>query len=260
MKISGLSFVKNGIKLYYPVIESIKSILPIWDEFIVAVGKSEDNTRDKIASIGNPKIKIIDAVWDLNKYPGGMENAHQTNIAKNAYSGDWLFYLQADEVVHEKYLPIIKKRCEDLLDDKEVDGLLFNYRHFWGDYEHCHISHCRYPKEIRIIRNDPAIHSWESAQSFRRIPNFDGLNYRQHKNTYKFKVAPVDAYIYHYGGVRPPQLMVNKKKALDTVHKGSEKVRQMYKDYPSEFDYGPLNKLAYFKGIHPKVIKDWIKK
>ncbi len=258
MKISGFSFVKNGIKLYYPITEAIKSILPICDEFVVAVGKSDDNTREKIVAINDPKIKIIDTEWDLEKYPRGMENAHQTDIAKNACSGDWLFYLQADEVVHEKYLPIIKQRCQDLLDDKEVEGLLFKYRHFWGDYEHYHISHRWYPNEIRIIRNNKDIHSWESAQSFRRIPNFDGINYRQKEGTHKLNVATVDAYIFHYGWVRPPHLMINKKKALDTVHKGNKKVEEMYKNTPSEFDYGPLNKLAVFTETHPKVMTEMI--
>jgi len=262
MLISGFSMVRNGIKLYYPVVEMIKSILPIVDEFVIAVGKSDldDNTREKIEEISDPKIKIIDTVWDVTKYPRGMENAHQTDIAKSHCSGDWLFYLQADEVVHEKYLPVIKSRCEQLLDHKEVEGLLFHYRHFWGDYNHYHISHGWYPNEIRIIRNDPEIHSWESAQSFRKIPNFNGINYRQQENTFKLNVARVNAYIYHYGWVRPPHLMVNKKKALDTIHKGKQKVEEIYKSESDIFDYGPLHILGKFSSSHPKVMEQMIKK
>ena len=260
MKISGFSMVKNGIKLYYPVVEMIKSILPMVDEFVIAIGKGDedDDTRERFTAINDPKIKIIDSVWDLKKYPRGMENAHQTDIAKSHCSGDWLFYLQADEVIHEKYLPVIRKRCEEFLKNEEVEGLLFNYKHFWGDYNHYHKGHGWYPHEIRIIRNRPDIHSWESAQSFRRIPDFDGIHYRQKENTFKLKVAKVDAYVYHYGWVRPPNLMVNKKKALDTVHKGSKKVEEMYAKVPKEFDYGPLNKLAKFKDTHPEVMKEMI--
>jgi hypothetical protein len=260
MKISGFSMVRNGIKLYYPVVEMIKSILPIVDEFVIAIGKGDDDTRERVASIGDPKIKIIDTEWDLEKYPRGMENAHQTDIAKNACSGDWLFYLQADEVIHEKYLDNIKAACEKYLDDKEVEGLLFKYRHFWGDYDHYHAGHGWYPHEIRIVRNDPEIHSWESAQSFRRIPDFDGINYRQQEGTHKLKVALIDAYVYHYGWVRPPNLMVNKKKALDTVHKGEKRVAEMYKDKSDEFDYGPLNRLSVFKETHPAVMSEMISK
>lgn len=262
MKISGFSMVKNATKLYYPLKQAIESILPLVDEYVVALGDCDagDFTREEIESIGSDKIKIIDTKWDLKKYPRGMENAHQTDIAKEHCTGDWLFYLQADEVIHEKYLPVIKRRCEELLDDKEVEGLLLKYKHFWGDYDHYHISHGWYPHEIRIVRNDKDIHSWESAQSFRRIPEFDGVNYRQYEGTYKLKVALVDAYVYHYGWVRPPQYMQSKKQALDTIHKGKEKVEEIYKNAPKEFDFGPLNYLGTFKETHPAVMKDWILK
>ncbi len=262
MLISGFSMVKNATKLYYPMKQVIESILPVVDEFVIALGDcaEDDTTRKEIESINSDKIKIIDTVWDLTKYPKGMENAHQTDIAKEACSGEWLFYLQADEAVHEKYLENIVKACKKYKDNKEVEGFLFKYKHFWGDYDHYHISHKWYPKEIRIVRNDKEIHSWESAQSFRRIPNFDGLNYRQQEGTYKLKVVEIDAYIYHYGWVRPPHYMQTKKQALDTVHMGTKKVEEVYKNAPKEFDFGPLNKLAIFTETHPKVMEDWIKK
>jgi len=260
MTISGFTIAKNTAKLYYPIKQSIMSILPIVDEFVIALGDcdNDDHTREEIESIGSDKIKIIDTVWDIEKYPDGTENAHQTDIAKNTCSGDWLFYLQADEVVHEKFLPTIKKKCEEMLHKKEIEGLLLKYRHFWGDYNHYHIAHGWYPYEIRIIRNNTAIHSWESAQSFRRIPDFDNINYRQQKGTYKLDVALVDAYIFHYGWVRPPEYMRKKAYALDTIHKGQKKAEELYKEKPSEFDYGPLNLLPNFKETHPKVMQEWI--
>lgn len=254
---------RNASKLYYPMAQAIASILPLVDEFVVALGASDpdDNTRQQILALNSPKIKIIDTVWDLEKYPRGMENAHQTDIAKSHCTGDWLFYLQADEVVHEKYLPLIKKRCQQLLNDPEVEGLLFAYKHFWGDYYHYHNSHSWYKHEIRIIRNKPDIHSWVSAQSFRRIPNFDGLNYRIKEGTYKLKVATVEAEIYHYGWVRPVDLMVKKYKALDTIHHGAKKVddwQQQSERYA--FSYGPLGQLQKFEDTHPTVMKKWIDK
>jgi len=257
MKISGFSMVKNADKLYYPIKEAIESILPICDEFVLALGDNDedDNTRVLVESINSPKLKIIHTVWDLKKYPNGMENAHQTDIAKNECSGDWVFYVQADEVVHEQDLPAIKARCEEFKDDPEVEGLLFKYNHFWGDYSHYHTIHGWYKNEIRIVKNDPDIHSWESAQSFRRIPNFDGINYRVQEGTHKLKVAAVDAYIYHYGWVRPPELMQKKKKSLDTIHKGVETAEEKYKTLENEFVYGPLDRVAIFKGTHPAVMK-----
>jgi hypothetical protein len=260
MRISGFTFCKNADKLYYPIKQSILSILPIVDEFIVNIGDCDDDdkTVELIQSINSPKIKLIFSKWNLEKYPNGTENAHQTDIAKNACSGDWLFYLQADEVVHEKYLDNIVKRCEELIVNKDIEGLLFDYIHFYGDYWHYQNSHGWYKKEIRIIRNDTDIHSWESAQSFRRIPNFDGVHYRQQEGTFKLKVAKINAAIYHYGWVRPPELMQKKKIALDTIHKGGNTALDNNKNVEI-FAYAPLGTLPVFKDTHPAVMNDWIK-
>ena len=258
MKISGFSFVRNGVKLYYPVVEAVKSMLPIVDEFVITVGRGDDDdeTRQRIAAIGDPKIKIIDTVWDEKHFKGGIVNSIQTDIAMQACSGDWLFYLQADEVVHEKYLPVIEARCRELLDDESVEGLVFRYKHFWGDYDHYHAGHGWYKNEIRIVRNRPDIHSWQSAQSFRRFDYYD--NPRQEDGHHKLSVARVDAEIYHYGWVRPPHLMQNKKRALDTVHWGVKRAEKFYGTSPQEFDYGPLNLLARFEDTHPHVMQDRI--
>lgn len=264
MKISGFTMGRNAHKLYYPIRHSIESILPIVDEFIVVLGKSDEDdlTRQEVESIKSAKIRIIDTVWDIEKYPRGMEHAHQTDLAKEACTGDWLFYLQSDEVVHEKDLKTIEDRCRELLTDTTVEGLLFRYLHFWGDYDHIQDSHCWYRKEIRIVRNDPEIHSWESAQSFRRIPQFDGINYRQQEGTFKLKVARVDAEIYHYGWVRPPAVMQEKIKAFSINHKGVKKVEQQVAlhQYDAIYDYGNLSGLTRFTGSHPAVMNPWIAK
>jgi hypothetical protein len=259
MKISGFTMGKNVTKLYYPIKESILSILPICDEFIVAlgIGDEDDKTREEIESIGSNKIKIIDTVWDIDKYPQGTEMAHQTDIAKSFCTGDWLFYIQADEVVHEKYLDSIKSKCLELIGDTEVEGILFNYKHFWGDYNHYVDTHGWYKNEIRIVRNNPEIHSWRDAQSFRRIPDFDSISYRQEKNTYKLKVASVDAYIYHYGWVRPPKFMQSKIKDFIDIQAKYGSTKKPDFDF---FDYGIISKLPVFKDSHPQLMKYWLEK
>lgn len=261
MKISGFTFTRNVSKLYYPICESIQSILPIVDEFVVALGKGDedDNTRELLESIKSPKIKIIETEWDLDAFPHGMEYAHQTDIAKSHCSGDWLFYIQADEVVHEDYLPVIKARCEELLKDEEVEGLLFKYKHFLGDYDHYIKHHGWYQSEIRIIKNLPSIHSFGDAQSFKRIENFDGKSYRTSKGAFLLNVASVDAYIYHYGWVRPPEYMQSKKKAMDSAYKDKLTIESLYKNQESYFDYGPLKHLPLFAGSHPRVMEKKIK-
>ncbi len=258
MKISGFSFVRNGVKLYYPIREAIESILPICDEVIVAVGKgdADDRSREEIASIGDPKIRIIDTEWDEKYFKRGIINSIQTDITMKECTGDWLLYVQADEVIHEEDHAAIRARCEELLDDQEVEGLLFDYYHFWGDYNHYHRSHGWYPHEIRIVRNRDDIHSFESAQSFRSFDYYD--NPRQPDGTHKLKVAKVDAHIYHYGWVRPPHLMQNKRKAFDNIHKGIARSAEIHSADDQYFDYGPLNRLTTFEGTHPIVMKDRI--
>lgn len=262
MLISGFSMVRNATKLYYPVRASIESILPIVDEFIIALGKGDedDHTLEEIQKIQSDKIKIIHTEWNIEKYPGGSEYAHQTDIAKEHCKGDWLFYLQSDEVIHEKYLQAIRNKCIELLKSRAVEGMLFNYLHFWGDYSHYVVSHAWYPKEIRIIRNNPQIHSWRDAQSFRRIPGFNGTNYFQKENAFKLKVAEVNASVYHYGWVRPPELMQKKRVSFETHKQGIEKAISIFEAEPEVFNYGNLGKLKTFKETHPQVMEDFIKK
>jgi hypothetical protein len=264
MKISGFTIGKNVSKLYYPIKESIQSILPIVDEFIVVLGNNDadDTTRGDILSIGSDKIRIYDSVWDIQKYSNGSELAHQTDIAKSNCTGDWLFYLQADEVIHEKYLPVIRKRCEQLLNSNDIEGILFKYLHFWGDYNHYQTSHGWYRKEIRIIRNKQDIHSWRDAQSFRKISDFDDSKYLSKENTIKLKVADVDAYVYHYGWVRPPSLMKVRIREFKSLYLGKEEAeKQVFENVKfHDFDYGPMNRLGVFKSTHPEVMNEWIKK
>lgn len=254
--------VRNATKLYYPIKPAILSILPVVDEFIVALGNcdEDDRTEEEIKSIQSNKIKIIRTVWNLEKYPRGTVHAQQTNIAKEHCTGDWLFYVQSDEVVHEKYLPVIRKRCEELLNDEDVEGLLFDYKHFWGDYHHYVLSHAWYPKEIRIIRNRSDIYSWWTAQSFRRIPDFNGIDYRERKGTFKLNVAKVDACIFHYGFVRPPQLMQKKNKAFRTIHWGAEAAEEQFKVRPAEFDYGDMSRVQEYQESPPAVMNDFVAK
>lgn len=241
MKISGFTFVRNAIDLYYPVVESITSILPICDEFIIAAGDSTDGTTELLRSLNDPKIKIIETVWDPRRFVRGASNADQTNIALDTCSGDWAFYLQADEVVHERYLPGLVERMRTYLPDRRVEGLLLDYVHFFGDYDHYQAAHGWYRREVRIVRTGIGVGSWKSAQGFRH----DGQ---------KLHVALAGAEIFHYGWVRPPRRMTRKSFALSSVHAGVQKAQEAYPDLDAEFDYGRLWGRARFTGTHPGVM------
>ncbi|MBO4778428.1 MAG: hypothetical protein J5588_08045 [Bacteroidales bacterium] len=245
MKVCGFTIVKNAAKLYYPIKESILSILPLCDKFIIALGDcdSDDTTRELLESIGSPKIEIFDTVWDKSLQKGGKVLAVETNKAFDAIPAeyDWCFYLQADEVVHEEYHSEIKAAMEKYLNDTEVEGLLFKYRHFWGTYDYIGINRQWYRQEIRIIRNDKAIRSYGDAQGFR-------------KNDKKLKVAPVNAYVNHYGWVRPPEIM--SKKNLNFAKLYHENIDDTVPIVAFNFD--EVDAVKKFEGTHPAAMQERI--
>lgn len=260
MKISGFTFMRNTSKLYYPFVESIKSVLPLVDEFVVTLGKGDDDdrTETELMTIDSEKLKIIHTKWDVGRYPKGMVYAQQTDVAKQACTGDWLLYLQSDELIHERYIEAITNACKEYLDDKKTEGFLFNYKHFWGDYDHYVLSHAWYPKEIRLIRNLPEIHSYGDAQSFRLFNKFDGLNYRDKLNSRPLKVRKIDAEIYHYGWVRPPSMMQQKTVVMDSAYHKDEEVKRRHANRAEHFDYGNMNDYNLFHESHPNVLKEFI--
>ena len=189
MKVSGFTIVRNAIKFNYPVVESIKSILPICDEFVVNVGDSQDSTLELIHSISSPKIKIIQNKWDFSK--GEEVLSRETNLALGKCRGDWAFYLQSDEVVHEKDLPVLLKIMHRHLTNPEVDCLRFKWLHFFGSFYRYRIDAGWFQKEDRIIKNNGKIESYSGAFGFRRK---DGKPLRRFKT---------NCFIYHYGWVQP---------------------------------------------------------
>ena len=79
MKVTGFTFIRNAIKYDYPVVEAITSILPICDDFVVAVGNSDDGTLALIQSIHPTKIRIVETIWDDTKREGGKVLALETD-------------------------------------------------------------------------------------------------------------------------------------------------------------------------------------
>ncbi|MFY7811875.1 MAG: glycosyltransferase family 2 protein [Flavobacterium sp.] len=235
MKIAGFTFIKNAVQNDYPIVEAMMSILPICDEFIVAVGKSDDDTLELIKSINSDKIKIVETVWDGDPSVWGENFRRETDKAISRISKDidWCFYIQGDECVHEKYLETIKKEMEICLNNSKIEGLLFKYLHFYGSYDYVAVSRRWYRREIRIIKNIKGLHSYKDAQGF-RIDNR------------KIKVKLIDAFIYHYGWVKPPAGFNNKRAKKDTMTIANE----------NDFDYGNADRLIYFNDTHPKVINE----
>ncbi|MBK0381233.1 glycosyltransferase family protein [Mucilaginibacter segetis] len=243
MKVAGFTFIRNAVKNDYPIVEAITSILPICDEFVVALGNSEDDTEKLILDIKSPKIRIIRTVWDENNREGGAVFAVETDKAFREISPDvdWAFYIQGDECVHEKYLPVIKSAMEENLERREVEGLLFKYIHFYGSYDYYGHSRRWYRREIRVLRNNKAIHAYRDAQGFRWQDR-------------KINVKLIDAYIYHYGWVKPPSGLKHKLRSFNQFYQDDAWINENIPD-TYEFDYKNADRLIKFNDKHPAVMQ-----
>ncbi|HNI28017.1 MAG TPA: glycosyltransferase family 2 protein [Leptospiraceae bacterium] len=245
MFVSGFTFIRNAIKYDYPAEASIRSLLPLVDELVVCLGNSDDDTEGLIRRINDPKIRIVHSVWDDSLREGGRVLAVETNKALDHIDrkADWCFYLQADEVIHEDDYSSIRNAMSAHLEDKRVEGLLFEYVHFYGSYEYFGNSRRWYRHEIRIVRNDPGVRSFRDAQGFRihdRIMN----------------VKPANARIFHYGWVKDPLHQLEKQKSFHKMWHSDEKVEQMVQETP--FDYSGIDSLEIFKGSHPAAMTERI--
>lgn len=243
MKVAGFTFIKNAIKFDYPIVEAINSIMPLCDEVYVALGKSDDETEELIKRIDPYKIKIIKTLWDETLKEGGKVLAVETNKAFQAIPAyyDWCFYIQGDEVIHEKYLPIIKSAMLSFKNNPKIDGLLFKYLHFYGSYNYIGNSSTWYNNEIRIVKNNKQIYSYKDAQGFRK------------NNNQKLHVKAIDAYVYHYGWVKDPRAMQLKQEQFHKLWHDQEWIdKNVIK--ADTFDYSKIDSLSKFMGTHPKVM------
>ncbi len=244
MKITGITIIKNAIVNDYPIVEAITSILPMVDEMIVSIGDSEDETEELIKKIDSPKIRIIYSTWDKSIRKGGSVLAIETNKALEHVSKDtdWVFYIQGDEVIHEKYHTNILEAASIHLHNPKIEGLLFNYLHFYGTYDYVGDSRKWYNVETRIIRNNRNILSYRDAQGFR-------------KGKQKIAVAKIDAYVYHYGWVKSPSQMKIKQKKVAEFWNENDAELEAYRNSDDFFDFNEFDSIKLFNGTHPNVMK-----
>ncbi len=247
VKISGITFIKNGLTLGYPILESIKSIDPLVDEVIINVGfedqqlSKDDGTYDYLKSnLQGPKYVFLKSWWDPSISQSGKILAQQTDIALAEAKGEFIQYIQGDEVVHEDDLDLIRSGISQMENDTRIDGLIFNYLHFFGNSDTLNCARNFYRKEIRVVRNNK-IKSWRDAQGFRY---FDDQ---------KIPCKEINARIFHYGWARAQALMDKKTKTIVKLYHGL--------DFKAEdFSYKRCYGLKKFQATHPKVMKDWIEK
>jgi hypothetical protein len=248
-KISGFTFIKNGLTLGYPILESVLSIEPICDEIIINVGFEDvELTRDDgtykylTEHLVGPKYKFVKSWWDPSITKSGLILSQQTNIALSHCTGDYCQYIQGDECVHQDDLKFILEGVEQMEKDHRLNGLVFRYMHFYGNVDTYKYTRNLYRREVRLIRNHQGIKSWLDAQGFRSVENT------------KINARLIKARIFHYGWARATLVMKKKVQVFDTLYHGHDHNRQDKKEFSYERNWG----LRKFELTHPAVMNEWI--
>jgi len=249
--LSGFTMMRNASKLYSPAVESVRSALPLVDEFVVALGRGDpdDDTEERLRAVRDPKMRIIERTWDPRHFRDGAVFAREAGYALGQCKSTWCLYLPADEVLHEQDLFTIREHCRRYRYDFRVEGFLFDYLNFWGDYDHHLDSHGIRRREIRIVRNGIGVFPCLDGASFRKAPNA------------KLRVIRLPARIYHYGYVRPPALMAIARHVQEAIRAGRDvSIAEASVRAPPAYEYGPLGALPRFGGTHPPVMRGLIQR
>lgn len=245
-RISGFTFVRDAVRLRYPVVPSVRSLLPLVDELVVNVGVSQDGTLELVRAIDDPRLVIFETRWDESQLERGRVLAHQTDLALARCRGDVCLYLQADEVLHDDDHARLRAALARLADDPGLEGLLFDYVHFYGSFHTVGVGRRWYRNEIRAVKNRRGVRSWRDAQGFRLGPG---------EGARKLKVASSGARVFHYGWVRPPAAQQLKVAELERLYHGEAgRLRRL----AEEFSYDVGEKLRAFTGAHPAEMRDWV--
>jgi len=241
--LSGFTIVRNAVKLDFPIIPAIRSVLEVCDEVVVNVGKSEDATRELVASVRDPRVRILDSEWDFTKKNEML--SHETLKAMAACRGRWGIYIQADEVLHEDGARILKDRTTEWDADPRVEGLLVQYLHFYGGFDLVATNRRWYRREVRCIRLDRDIRPYQGAQGFRVGP----LNR-------KIRARSTDAVMFHYGWARPARAIKEKLEISKTIYPWSRE-RSAQEQARGYLEWLPL--LKPFTGSHPRAALEWVR-
>jgi hypothetical protein len=240
VKVSGFTLVRNAIKLDFPVEASIRSILPICDEVVVNVGRSEDETLDLVRSIGDPKVRIVETEWDMTR--GNRVLGIETHCAMRACLHPWGVYIQADEVLHERGAEELAAAIQRYHGDHRIEGLLVRYLHFYGGFDTIATHRRWYRREVRAVRLAPEwdIRPYQGAQGFRVGPEYR-----------KIRARLTGAEMFHYGWARPSQALREKRNLGRTMYpwRDADESRPLLAWIPG---------IRRFTGTHPAAARRWI--
>ena len=240
--LSGFTIVRNAIRLDFPIVPAIRSLLEACDEVVVNVGKSDDDTRDLVASVDDPRIRILDTEWDFSKR--NLMLAIETQRAMEVCRGTWGIYVQADEVLHEDGARILRQRTREWDRDERVEALLVRYLHFYGGFDTIATNRRWYRREARCVRLGRGIRPYQGAQGFRVGPEYR-----------RVRARATDAVMFHYGWARPARAIREKHEASKVIYPWSRE-RSAQEQARGYLEWMPL--LQRFAGGHPRVAHDWL--
>jgi len=246
--VSGFTFIKHGLSLGYPIKESIDSISPLCDEVIINVGFDDPNLEEDDGTwqylqdnFPDDKYTFLKSYWDPEKMSHGLILSEQTNIALNKCRGEICFYIQGDETIHQDDYSLIEDGIDKMKNSPNLQGLIFNYLHFYGNVNIIKYTRSIYRREVRIIRNHIGLKSYLDAQGFR------------FENGEKPLSLLIKARIFHYGWARSEKVMSDKVQVMDRFYHGKN-------HQGNKFKYQRIWGLKPFKQTHPQFIQQWIEK
>jgi hypothetical protein len=239
--ISGFTLVRNATLLDFPLEASVASLLPGVDELVVNVGRSDDDTLDRVRAIGDARLRIVESTWDASL--GVTMLSAETQRAMAACRFPWGIYLQADEVFADGSAAQVRAAVERHDADARVEGVLVDYRHFYGGFDVVARNRTWYRREVRAVRLDPSIgiHSYRDAQGFRVGPG-----------ERRIRAVASGAVVHHYGWARPAWALAHKRdhdRALDPVRRQALDGRPLLPWFPG---------IDHFRGEHPVPVRAWI--
>jgi len=247
VKISGFTIARDAVRFDYPLAESLRSLLPLVDELVVAVGDCDDGTWELVQGIGDPKIRAFRTVWDTGQ--GENVLSHETNKALDRCSGDWAVYLQADEVLHEDDLTVLRRDLERHHRGR-IEGLSLRYLHFYGSYGTVQDNPMWfYRRAVRAVRTGAGVRSVGDACGFFVIGPH-GSRRLQRANS--------RARVFHYGWVRPPEVMARKQVNLMRLVDGPSVAEPAEAGRLAARIYDGRGHLRHFRGKHPAVMGERI--
>jgi len=235
--ISVVFVVKNAIKQGYCFIDSLRSCLPIADELIISEGFSEDDTLNHLCKFRtgnrrNTKIVLDQDQWPESSYHGEAITEISTRAMQRA-TREWIYYLQADEIIHEDTVPHIKAIAKS----SEFNSASFPFHHFINKWEPA-VDDKYYKEAIRMIRRGRDISLMGDAWNFQG--EVDPICPAGH--------SPKP--IYHFAWVFPPQndikniehakIYKNIPEYQEKMQKACEVLDQPKQPYPrTDFDEFP---------------------